>query len=104
MFDSVLAHFVRQLGAARFSVDRSALVVRFAGRPAVRVALSSDEASSLVKAARDLANTVEAIFPPAASSLAAPAAIVSTPEAPPSAAPAADAKPTPAKPKSPAKK
>jgi hypothetical protein len=99
MFDSVLAHFVRQLGAARFSVDQSALVVRFAGRPAVRVSLSSEEASSLVKAARDLANIVEAMLPAAAPGPAANGASESSAKAP-----AADPKPTPAKPKAPAAK
>ena len=93
MFDSVLAHFVRQLGSARFSVDRSTLVVRFAGRPAVRVSLSSEEASSLVKAARDLANTVEAIFPQETSSPAVLATDAQTPEAPPSTTPASESKP-----------
>lgn len=93
MFDHVLAHVLRQLGSARFSVDRSTLVVRFAGRPAVRVSLSFEESSSLVKAARDLANTVEAIFPPETSSPPVLAVAASTPEAPPSTTPASESKP-----------
>lgn len=104
MFDSVLALFVRQLGSARFSVDRSALVVKFSTRPAVRVSLSSEEASSLVKAARDLANTVEAIFPPEKSSPPAPAPIATKAEAPAPKAPAEKSEPIPAKPKSSSKK
>jgi hypothetical protein len=93
MFDSVLAHFVRQLGSARFSLDRSTLVVRFAGRPAVRVSLSSEEATSLVKAARDLANTVEATFLPEKPSPPVLAVAASKPEAPPSTTPASESKP-----------
>jgi hypothetical protein len=93
MFDSVLAHFVRQLGSARFSLDRSTLVVRFAGRPAVRVSLSSEEATSLVKAARDLANTVEATFPPEKPSPPVLATAAQTPEALPSTTPASESKP-----------
>ena len=104
MFDHVLAHVLRQLGSARFSVDRSTLVVRFAGRPAVRVSLSSEEASSLVKAARDLANTVEAIFSQETSSPTVLATAAQTTEAPPSTTPASESKPVASKPKSSSKK
>jgi hypothetical protein len=77
MFDSVLAHFVRQLGSARFSVDRSTLLVRFAGRPAVRVPLSVAEAEAAANGARALAEAIALVLPTAPALPSVPGASVS---------------------------
>ena len=99
MFDSILSMFIKQLGTARFSIDRAVLVVKFANRTPVRVALAAEDAAAVIKGARDLANTIEAMYPAAAPGPAANGASERAAEAP-----AADPKPTPAKPKAPAAK
>lgn len=104
MFDSVLAHLLRQLGSASFSIDRETLVVRFAGRPAVRVTLSTEEAEALAKGARTLAETIALVLPTQSASSSVPGASVSVLDAASTETPVAQSKQSGSKSKSSSKK
>lgn len=104
MFDSVLAHFVRQFGSASFSVDRSTLLVRFAGRPAVRVPLSVAEAEAVANGARALAEAIALVLPTALALPSVPGASVSVLGAAPPSTPIVQSKQNGSRSKSSSKK